>query len=71
MQEVIKLNGMRYRREIQMLGDVEKITWFKCKLQLSLFSSDIEIYDQEFLDKLEVEYENICMLELTPPTFFI
>jgi hypothetical protein len=69
----IRLNGANYIRNVEYIGDVEKITY----TQVILAKEDlhhnlyIEIYDQEFAYALEMAYEDMLTFEFTPQPFFI
>lgn len=70
MQELvtIKFHGDTYKRHVEMLGDVEKITWF---IYLEAIDEEKEIWSQDMATRLEEEYEKICLAELIPQTFYI
>lgn len=59
----LEINGKRYLREYELLGDVQKVRWYE--YNESLYTS--EIYTQDMLDILELEYEIACMNDITPP----
>ena len=59
--EIVVINGVSYLRDIEMIGDVEKIKWYNTKL-----SGYSEIYDQEDLDILEYEYVARIVSTFTP-----
>jgi len=61
--QIISMNGKMYNRSIEMLGDVQKVTWFECYGTLI----EQEIYDQEEMDRLEEQYENVLLSIITPP----
>ena len=74
MQEkFITINGIEYLRRVEMLGDVEKITFFQFKKIDGDDNLDehIEIYDQNLANELEFIYEGMCTDEFTPQLFFI
>ena len=58
--QMINLNGKTYNRQVEMLRDVEKITWFECGGQ-----TEQEIYNQEVMLELEEAYENILLTIIT------
>lgn len=62
MEQFINMNGKTYNRQISMLGDVEKITWFQCLDK----ETEKEIYDQDEMLELEGAYEKIICRLLTP-----
>lgn len=66
---IISFQGSTFNRQVEMLGDVEKITWFQCFEKNQGF--DAEIYDQELALILEEIYEDICFRMITPQLFFI
>ena len=53
----VTLNGIQYTRNVELLGDVEKVSWH---------SPIGEMFDNESLEELETIYENICLSEITP-----
>lgn len=56
--------GNNYTREVELLGDVEKVKWYH--------EPDFkEIYDQDEMFELENIYEGIILAEITPQVFFI
>lgn len=61
-KKLMNYNGIEFRREVTLIGDVEKITWFNN--QTSGYS---EIHDQVVLNHLEQAYEDILLAEITPP----
>lgn len=63
---VIKFNGKSYLREVEILGDVEKIKWFTIKTNL-----EFEIFDQDELLELENAYEDYLLDFITPTKPFI
>jgi hypothetical protein len=64
---IISFKGNTYNRVVEMLGDVEKITWFQC------FEGNVEkeIYDGDILSTLEGVYEDSCLQMITPQQFYI
>lgn len=64
---IISFRGNTYNREIEMLGDVQKITWFLCIDK----DHETEIYDSDVLSILEDYYMEICLHMITPQLFFI
>ncbi len=60
-ETIINFKGHPYRREVEMLGDVEKVRWYNTKL-----SGYSEIHSQEELDELEGVYDATIIKELTP-----
>jgi len=67
--QVISFQGSTFNRQVEMLGDVEKITWFQCFEKNQ--GSEIEIYDQELALILEDVFEKLCLITITPQLFFI
>lgn len=67
--QVISFQGSTFNRQIEMLGDIEKITWFQCFEKNQ--GTELEIYDQELALILEGLYEDICLHMITPQLFFI
>jgi hypothetical protein len=63
---IISFRGNTYNRQVEMLGDVEKITWFLC-----IGENETEIYDSNMLSILEDFYMNVCLYMITPQLFFI
>lgn len=69
--QIITMNNKTYQRDVELIGDVEKITWFEVIKELSddfvgyTFSSK-EIYDQETLETLEMTYLDALTLTMTP-----
>jgi hypothetical protein len=65
-----RLNDKEFIREVEMLGDVEKIRWYEIKIQtIPGLGTDIcesEVYDQDELDELEGAYEMKLVLEMFP-----
>ena len=59
--QIISMNGKTYNRSIEMLGDVQKVTWFEC-----YGITEQEIYDQEEMLKLEEQYEKVLSIIMTP-----
>ncbi len=62
-QGTIILNDKFFRREVEMLGDVEKVRWYEYKEDSDTHS---EIYDQQELDTLELALEDSVINTLTP-----
>ncbi len=62
-QGTIILNDKFFRREVEMLGDVEKVRWYEYKEDSDTHS---EIYDQQELDTLELALEDSIINTLTP-----
>jgi len=60
--QIISINGKTYNRQVEMLGDVEKITWFEYINE----QSEQEIYDQDEMHRLEEAYETILFATLMP-----
>jgi hypothetical protein len=58
---VIKFNGQSYIRDVEMIGDIEKIKWFIIKSNL-----ESEIFEQDELLKLEDAYEDYLLDFITP-----
>jgi hypothetical protein len=58
---VIKFNGQSYIRDVEMIGDIEKIKWFIIKSNL-----ESEIFEQDELLKLEDAYEGYLLDFITP-----
>jgi hypothetical protein len=58
---VIKFNGQSYIRDVEMIGDIEKIKWFITKSNL-----EFEIFEQDELLKLEDAYEDYLLDFITP-----
>ena len=73
--QLVILKGNKYIREVEMLGDVEKITYFMVidAKDDERYKSDLykEVYDQTMAYDLEMAYEEILQAELTPQLFFI
>ena len=65
----INFQGSTFNRQVEMLGDVEKITWFQYFEKNK--GLEREIYDQELAFILENVHENICQNMITPQPFFI
>lgn len=59
--KLMTYNGIRFRRAVTLLGDVEKITWFND--QTSQYS---EIHNQVVLDVLEEAYMGTLLEAITP-----
>jgi hypothetical protein len=59
----VKIKGENYVRSVEMLGDVEKITWFK---HFKHNNSNEEIFDHDEMNTLEEAYESLLMAELIP-----
>ena len=57
----IDYKGSSYRREVEMLGEVEMVKWYQTKM--SGFS---EIYDHELSTSLEEAYEASIIHSITP-----
>jgi hypothetical protein len=68
MQTVI-FQGSTFNRQVEMLGDVEKITWFQKDSQED--DTLIEVYNSELSTILEDQYIESCVAELIPVPFFI
>jgi hypothetical protein len=67
MQErKITFNGKTYTREVEMIGDVEKISWFNT----TIFGFN-EIFDATLLDELETYFVSECVKEMIPPKLYI
>jgi len=64
----VKLHENSFVREIEMIGDVEKIRWYQI-LESNLVPKqenfEKEIYSQEELDDLELEYEDFLLEQIT------
>jgi len=67
---IISFQGSTFNRQVEMLGDVEKITWFQF-FEKKNQGTELEIYDQELALILEEAYEAKCLSDITPPVFFI
>lgn len=63
---IITVKGHPYRREVEMLGDVEKVRWFNTKM-----SGYSEVLEQDWLDELEAAFDEIRFLDIIPPSFYI
>jgi hypothetical protein len=59
----VKIKGNNYARSVEMLGDVEKISWFKVFKHDNSFE---EIYDHDDMHGLEEAYEALIMKSITP-----
>lgn len=72
-EKFVTINGVEYLRSVEMLGDVEKITYFIFKKidEDDNLDEYYEVYDQNFANKLELAYEEACTAEFTPQPFFI
>ncbi len=73
LEKFVTINGVEYLRRVEMLGDVEKIIYFRFKKidEDDNLDEYHEVYDEEEADKLEFMYEQICTAEFTPQLFFI
>jgi hypothetical protein len=73
LEKFVTINGIEYLRRIEMLGDVEKITYFKFKKidEDDNLDEYLEIYDSNIANELEIIYEKMCTAEFTPELFFI
>jgi len=73
LEKFVTINGVEYLRRVEMLGDVEKIIYFKFKKidEDDNLDEYLEIYDQDFANELEFIYEQACTAEFTPQLFFI
>ena len=58
---LMNYNGIRFRRAVTLLGDIEKITWFNDQ---TLGYS--EIHDQVVLEVLEEAYMESLLEAITP-----
>jgi hypothetical protein len=67
--QVITFKGSTFGRHVEILGDVEKITWYQTFEEGQ--GTDIEIYDPELSIILEDTYVETCLAVLTPQLFFI
>lgn len=59
--QMITLNNKQYNRNVEMLGDVEKITWFEVN-----GDTETEIYSEEEAIRLEEAYEDTLLAIITP-----
>jgi hypothetical protein len=78
--ELVILKGNKYTRDAEHIAGegenrIEKITYFMVidtkddvKYGHDLY---MEIYDQDMIHDLEMEYEKLCTAEFTPQLFFI
>jgi hypothetical protein len=62
MTNNLSLNGNVYRRQVEMLGDVEKITWYE---------SEKEVYDQDLMIELEEAYDKTRIAAMSPSILYI
>ncbi len=73
-RNLVTINGETYNRQVELIGDVEKITYFHViKTQEDYNFNDLylEVYDQDFANELEFIFEQMCTAEFTPQLFFI
>lgn len=62
---LITIKGKPYLRCVDMLGNVEKVTWFRHN-PVSSIKYNSEIFDIEELNTLEDEFEKLVMKTITP-----
>lgn len=60
-EKIIVVDDISYRRYVEKIGDVEKISWYYNKTD-----AYSEILDQNELDKLETEYEKQILFTILP-----
>lgn len=58
-ETIINHKGQDYVRDVEMLGDVQKITWYKS-------GETLEIFDAELCLELEMAYEAVIFESLIP-----
>lgn len=61
--KTINFKGETFLRESELIGDVEKVTWFH-KTNIG----DKEIYTEDELNELEDFYTHMIIQEMTPST---
>lgn len=69
----VTIKGVEYIRQVEMIGDVEKITFYTITPTDEDSNLDIltEVYDKDFANELEFLYELQCTAEFTPQLFYI
>ncbi len=55
----INYKGQDYTRDVEMLGNVQKVTWYKG-------DETLEIFDQKLCLALEANYEAIILESIIP-----
>jgi len=56
---MINYKGQDYTRDVEMLGDVQKVTWYKG-------DETLEIFDQQLCLALEASYEAVIIEAIIP-----
>lgn len=59
---MINYKGKKYKRQVELLGDVERVIWF----EVIDMTTQTEIYDDKLSIELEKFYEKMLLIQLFP-----